>query len=369
MSLTIAGIGTAVPRHSIGQSEAAELSRSFCVVEPRRERLLAALYRRTGVERRHSVLLESADGESGTRQSFYPPARDADDQGPTTHARMAVYEAEAPTLAVEAARRAIDDAGIDPASFSHTVTVSCTGFHAPGLDAALIHELDLPPTVERTHVGFMGCHGALNGLRVARSFARSEPQARVLVVAVELCSLHFFYGWDAEKLVANALFADGAGALVGVGEAADGEAARGEDDWLARAHGTYVMPDSADAMTWRIGDHGFHMTLSARVPDLIRRHVRDWLVGWLGQHGLGIGDVGSWAVHPGGPRILSAFHDAVGLDEGALAVSREVLADFGNMSSATVVFILERLRRRGLPRPCVALGFGPGLVVEAALLA
>lgn len=363
MSPVIVGIGTAVPRHSIQQAEAADLSRSFCVVGRRRERLLATLYRRAGVERRHSVLLESPDGAADPRQSFYPPAREADHLGPTTDARMAVYEAEAPPLAVAAARRAIDDVGVDPGSLSHTVTVSCTGFHAPGLDAALIDALGLPRTVGRTHVGFMGCHGALNGLRVARSFTRSDPRARVLLVAVELCSLHFSYGWDAEKLVANALFADGAGALVGVGDA--DPAAEG---WRVRAHGTYVMPDSADAMTWRIGDHGFEMTLSAGVPELIRSHVRGWLSDWLDELDLEIDDVGSWAVHPGGPRILAAFEEAVGLDDSALAVSREVLAGFGNMSSATLIFILDRLRRRRAPRPCVALGFGPGLVVEAALL-
>jgi predicted naringenin-chalcone synthase len=121
-------------------------------------------------------------------------------------------------------------------------------------------------------------------------------------------------------------------------------------------------------MTWRIGDHGFHMTLSPRVPELIRGKVADWLGDWLAEHDLTIEAVRSWAVHPGGPRILSAFGDAIGLDNGALATSREVLAEFGNMSSATLVFILERLRARNAPRPCVAVGFGPGMVIETALL-
>jgi predicted naringenin-chalcone synthase len=128
------------------------------------------------------------------------------------------------------------------------------------------------------------------------------------------------------------------------------------------------MPDSDDAMTWKIGDHGFHMTLSPRVPDLVRRNLGGWLEAWLADNGLRIDDVPTWAVHPGGPRILNAFEQAAGLDDGAVDVSRDVLAEFGNMSSATLLFILERLKRNSAPRPCVAVGFGPGVAVEAALL-
>ncbi|HEX9698614.1 MAG TPA: type III polyketide synthase [Acidobacteriota bacterium] len=362
MALRLTGIGTAVPRHSISQDDAAMVSREFCRQQEDKLRLIPALYRRSGVRNRHSVLLEAADGEPFARQSFYPKAADATDGGPTTMQRMQRYEREAPALTAQAAARAVADARLDPAAVTHLVTVSCTGFHAPGVDAALIEELGLPPTVQRTHVGFMGCHGALNGLRVAASFVEADPAAIVLVCSVELCTLHFFYGWDAEKIVANALFADGAAAVVGAAPSAAG------GGWTSVGHGTLLLPGSADAMTWRIGDHGFHMTLSPRVPELIRGQVADWLGDWLGEHDLTIEAVRSWAVHPGGPRILSAFGDAIGLDSGALATSREVLSEFGNMSSATLVFILERLRARNAPRPCVAVGFGPGMVIETALL-
>jgi len=190
MSLRIAGLGTAVPPHSIGQQEAAELSTSFCHEAQGRARGIAALYRRTGVSKRHSVLLESPDGPLEERQSFFPPAEHPDDAGPTTEERMRRYETEAPRLIVKAARQAIETSGIDPADLTHSVTVSCTGFYAPGVDAALVEELGLPRTIERTHVGFMGCHGALNGIRVATSFANSNPDAKILVSAVELCTLH-----------------------------------------------------------------------------------------------------------------------------------------------------------------------------------
>jgi len=184
----------------------------------------------------------------------------------------------------------------------------------------------------------------------------------VLLCAVELCSLHFHYGWDPEKVVANALFADGAGAMVIASDGRDSS-----DAWQVTANGSCLVPDSEDAMTWRIGDHGFEMTLSPRVPSLVGTCLRPWLVQWLAEHGLTLRDVRSWAIHPGGPRILEAIAQALGLTPDATRFSAQVLAECGNMSSATMLFLLERLRRSGAPRPCVALGFGPGLVVEAAL--
>jgi predicted naringenin-chalcone synthase len=248
------------------------------------------------------------------------------------------------------------------ATITHVITVSCTGFLAPGLDVALIRGLGLASTVQRTHIGYMGCHGALNGLRVARAFADAEPDARVLLCAVELCSLHFHYSWDPQKMIANAIFADGAAALVG----APGETAPA-GFWRASASGSCLLPNSTEAMTWTIGDHGFEMTLSKRVPGLIATHLRPWLEAWLAAQKLALAEVASWAVHPGGPRILSAVEEALGLSPEETAASRSVFAAYGNMSSPTVLFILDELIRSGAARPCVALGFGPGLMVEAML--
>jgi predicted naringenin-chalcone synthase len=364
MTLHIRGLGTAVPEHVIRQDDAARLHASFTGLDAKRTRTLRALYRKAGVRQRHSVVLERSDGDLSARQSFFPPAGDAAYEGPCTHARMARYERDAPDLAVAAARQALERADIAPAALTHLVTVSCTGFFAPGVDASLIQGLGLPHGVQRTHVGFMGCQGTLNALRVASSLARTHPDARILVCSVELCSLHFSYGWNPDHLVANALFADGAGALVGTAERAVSDDALGQ----VQATGSFLFPDSADAMSWRIGNHGFRMTLSARVPALIHDHVFEWMTGWLAQRGLTPGDVGSWAVHPGGPRILDAFRDAAGLSEGEVSVPRGVLATHGNMSSATVLFVLKELQERGAPLPCVAVAFGPGLVVEATLI-
>ncbi len=252
---------------------------------------------------------------------------------------------------------------MDSRDLTHLVTVSCTGFFAPGIDRELIETLDLDPSIQRTHVGFMGCHGALNGLRVARAFTSAEPCTRVLLCAVELCTLHYHYSWNPSKMIANALFADGAAALVGVSEAlAPGGC------WRVVGSGSCLLPNSADAMTWTIGDHGFEMTLAKNVPGIIARHLRPWLERWLSGLGMSLADVRSWAVHPGGPRILTAVEEGLSLGTHELDVSRAILSEFGNMSSPTILFILDRLRSLEAPRPCVALAFGPGLVAEAALL-
>jgi predicted naringenin-chalcone synthase len=276
---------------------------------------------------------------------------------------MERFEADAPDLAKEAALAALTDAGLGAGEVTHLVTVSCTGFFAPGLDTAFVDLLGLPATVERTHVGFMGCHGSLNGLRVASALGGTDPAARVLVSSVELCTLHMAYDWDPDTLVANSLFGDGSAAVVGLG----GGPSSPNGAWHLAASGTCRLPDSSDAMSWRIGDHGFRMTLSASVPDIIESHLRGWMEEWLGEHGLALADVATWAVHPGGPRILNAVGAALDLPADQNAVARGVLSEFGNMSSATILFILDRLRRQDAPRPCVALAFGPGLVAEAAL--
>jgi predicted naringenin-chalcone synthase len=364
------GLGTAAPEHSIAQADAAAIAATLASSPDEQARSIAALYRRSTVRRRGSVLLSNGLPGGVVTQTFFAPPRFAADRGPSTATRVDRYAGEAPPLGITAAARALGESGVQSHDLTHLVTVSCTGFAAPGLDASLIAGLGLSPTIQRTHVGFMGCHGAINGLRVAAAFANADPDARVLVCAVELCSLHFHYSSDPEQMVANALFADGAGATVVGGSGAGGAGGRGEAPVIA-ACGSKLFADSADAMTWRIGDFGFEMTLSPRVPDLLAEHLRPWLASFLSGHGLAIGDIASWAVHPGGPRIVSAVVDVLGLPSAAAEASREILAEHGNMSSPTVLFILERLRVQAggrLRTPALALAFGPGLVAEAALL-
>ncbi|MCC6660916.1 MAG: type III polyketide synthase [Phycisphaerales bacterium] len=353
MTAAIAGIGLATPPNRIAQAGALRAAVQSSGLGAGAARTLEALYRRAGVECRATVLTPA--------EGFFPTALGPDDLGPGTRTRMERYELHAAALARGACRSALDAASIRPGAVTHLVTASCTGFHAPGVDLELMGALGLPAGIARTHIGFMGCHAAVNALRVAHAYVRADPAAVVLVGTVELCSLHFHYGAEPGAVVANALFADGSAAavLTGLGRASAP---------LLRATGSVVIPDSADAMTWSVGDHGFVMTLSAAVPGLVQTHLRGWLEPWLSRHGLGIDSVTAWAIHPGGPRVLSAVAESLGLPGRVTAASRAVLAEHGNMSSATLLFILSRLLREGARGPCVALAFGPGLAVEAALL-
>jgi predicted naringenin-chalcone synthase len=364
MTFGILGMGTAVPASAVAQREAEAIARALCCRTEEHATWLPGVYEQSGIRTRYLAFEPEvvADVVNGTRHtgSIFLPSSGADDRGPTTGQRMQHYREHAGPLARKAAAQALDRSGVRARDITHLVTVSCTGFSAPGADVELMRGLGLAATTERTHLGFMGCHGALNGLRVARALC-AEPKARLLVCAVELCSVHYHYGWDAQKLVANALFSDGAAAVVG---AAVGDA---ETTWKVKANGSCLIPDSADAMSWTVGDHGFEMTLSRAVPALIARHLRPWLERWLATSGLSVEAIRSWAVHPGGPRIVAAVEEALDLGRDATAVSRDVLAEYGNMSSPTLLFILERLRQENGPRPCVALGFGPGLHAEAAL--
>ncbi|MGZ0174819.1 MAG: type III polyketide synthase [Planctomycetales bacterium] len=370
MALTIRGLGTATPEHSLSQADAAEMAIGLCCSTAQQTKLLPALYRRTGVQTRHSVILEASTNGAAARQVFYRDAQNEHDAGPATSVRMDRYQSEAGPLAQTAAQRAIEQAGIDPGDVTHLITVSCSGFNAPGFDISLVQHLPLPPGVERTHIGFMGCHGALNGLRVARAFVEADPEAVVLLCAVELCSLHQQYGWEPQQVVANALFADGAAAVVATGDALGSTKADSNMTATRKlvANGSCVLPDSQDYMSWRIQDHGFEMTLSPQLPDLIQRSLAPWLTRWLTRFDLTPDQIAGWAIHPGGPRVLSATGESVELSEEQLQPSRDVLAEYGNMSSPTVLFIYERLMRQEIEGPCILLGFGPGITIEAALL-
>jgi predicted naringenin-chalcone synthase len=278
MTHQILGIGTGVPPYRVNYRASARFAEVTSRIESARARQVLALYRRSGIMSRGSVLLESDPGEEVVN-SFYPPAESPGDRGPTTKCRNDRYSTEAPRLAASAGQQAIDRGGVAVEQITHLVTVTCTGFNAPGIDIALIDDLGLPPDTQRVQIGFMGCHGAINGLRAAAGLVADNPGSRVLMCSVELCSLHYQYGHETEQIVTGALFADGAGAMVlgdGSSPASLGRVAR---------TGSYLVPDSRDAMTWQIGDHGYLMTLSPRVPDLIESYLPQYLEQWLSEQG------------------------------------------------------------------------------------
>lgn len=357
MSVTLWGIGKAVPPFTIEQHEAARAAMQFCM--PEEGRFVEALYGLTRIQRRASVVLEKESAGTPV-QSFFQARQGPGDRGPDTHSRMQCYAQKAPALALEASRQALSAAGISAEEIDKLITVTCTGFSAPGFDISLIKELPLSPETQRVQVGFMGCHGMFNALQAASALARSAPREKILVCSVELCSLHFSYAEGYDQQLSNAIFADGSSAAV---LSCVSEAGK----WKLAATGSCIFPDSEAAMRWDIGNHGFQMVLSDKVPALLAKNLKPWLSHWLTAQGLSLDTVGSWAIHPGGPRILDQIEMSLDLPAEALEPSRRILTHYGNMSSATILFVLDLLQQQDAPRPCVALAFGPGLTAEVAL--
>jgi alpha-pyrone synthase len=336
-------IATAVPSHDI---HAAFIGWARHALEGRREAaVFERMAARAGIGHRWSVLPIGEDGGSPVDAGgFY-----ADGNMPGTAARMTHYAEAAPSLAMDAIGKL---RGLD--GVTHLVVASCTGFVAPGIDQLLAARLGLDPGVERVLIGFMGCYAAVTALKTARHIVRSEPNARVLVVTVELSTLHLQPDAEIEPLLAMLQFGDGAAAAI---VTAQGEGLALGDPFAA------TLPDSGGLIEWRIGDTGFAMLLSGEVPGRIGTALADAETRAALTGGAKIAMIDGWAVHAGGRSILDAVETGLGLEAAALDDSRAVLEQFGNMSSATLMFVLARMMARR-PRQGVALAFGPGLAAE-----
>lgn len=340
-------IATAVPPHDV-HTIFLSFGREMLAGDSRRLALFNRMADRSAIAHRYSFLEPAPDGKAVDTEGFY--RRGA---FPDTAARMRKFEACAPGLAVAAVEKLLQ--GEDRDAITHIVVTTCTGLSAPGIDLDLIERCGLPPTVERTMVGFMGCYAAINALKLARHIVRSQPGARVLAVNLELCSLHLHETQDIEEILSFLLFADGcAAALV----SADPVGVKIESFRAA------LVPDTRSLIRWNIRNQGFDMVLSGGVPGAIRTALtasRDHILG-------GANDIDLWAVHPGGRTVLDAVEQAFGLAPSALEASRGVLNDFGNMSSGTVMFVLDRIMRSATAgaRGC-AMSFGPGLVAETMM--
>lgn len=342
-------IGTAVPPHEVHATFRAFAARRL----PERQRaVFGRMAARAGIDRRWSVLAPAASpadpGDGGPDRVDAAGLYTAG-AFPSTGARMARYAAEAPGLALAA----LADLG-PVAGITHLVVASCTGFVAPGLDHAIAARLGLDEGVARTCVGFMGCQAAIVALRLARDAVRADPAARVLVVNVELCTLHLQERADLDQLLCFLLFADGASAALVSAE---------PGGLRLDAFRAALMPEAAAQITWAIGDAGFDMVLSGQVPATLARALPGRAGAILGGAAPAAFDL--WAVHPGGRSVLDAVEAAFGLPGAALAASRAVLRDHGNMSSPTVMFVLRALMDRAAPgQRGVAMAFGPGLSAE-----
>ena len=344
-------IATAVPEHNVHQAFI-RFAASMLPEGPPRN-LFRRMARLSAIENRYSFVnpVSTEDGVWRDAENLY-----AVGAFPSTARRMQFFERFAPQLA----RMALDRLSLTPeecCAISHVVVTSCTGLYAPGLDFEVVHHLGLDPTVERTMIGFMGCYAAINALKSAHHIVRSVPGARVLILNLELCSLHFQETNQLEQVLSFLVFADGCAASL-VSAEPEGLAI---DSFLA-----LTIPQTSDLITWRIGELGFDMFLSGQVPGEIGGALKQ--VGRQATRGKDPLAIDLWAVHPGGRSILDAVEKGLALSSDALHYSRSVLAQYGNMSSATVMFVLREIMQRAQSgQQGCAMSFGPGLTAETML--
>jgi predicted naringenin-chalcone synthase len=335
------------------------------VDDERQRRLIRVLYRKSGIDKRHSVITSFDKNLPG---DFFPLGPDGQRRELSTAERNKIFTRESQRLAVDLARQAIENCpSLEPSDITHVVTISCTGFCNPGPDYHIVNELGLSHATQRYNLGFMGCYAAFPGLRMAKQFCEADPDAVVLVMCLELCTLHLQINSGEDFMLANSLFADGAAvAIVSAKEPREGQSCYRLGDFHSD-----LIPSGKDDMAWTIGDLGFDIALSSYVPKIIGANIRDAVRPVLAPRQLELEDITTWAVHPGGKAIVDKVAESLGLEADQVAASRKVLRQYGNMSSATVLFVLQEIlnqQDRPLQEDVCAMAFGPGLTVEMALL-
>ena len=358
-------IATTVPETAYTQNEIREIMLRHLEAKSKGARLLQRIYSHSGIEKRHSVIKDYRKGEG---DGLFFDAKTKKFLSPSTKVRNDVYTREARKLFAEAARTVINGcSGIESRDITHVITVSCTGFFAPGPDYYIVKDLQLSAATHRFHIGFMGCFGAFPALKMADAFCASDPNAVVLVVCLELCTLHLEPSEEIDDIIATSVFADGAAAALVCSRLPDPSSSSLQIDFFSST----VADDSENDMAWTIGDHGFDMVLSTYVPRILEANVHSIVGTLLKETQLTMESINQWAIHPGGRAILDKVEQALELNVHALDASRHVLSEFGNMSSATILFVLEELLQSGKTDAgdtMYAMAFGPGLTVESALL-
>ncbi len=371
MAVTLRSLETAVPATVLHQDEVREVFSTQPGLSRLASRLTSAAFSTSGIETRYTAVAEMVLTAAVDDPVFFDPGSRRI-LNPSTATRNALYVSAATDLFERAAAAALASAeGIEAEDVTHVITVSCTGFFCPGPDYRVVRALGLSPSVQRYHLGFMGCYAAFPALRQATTICRADPDAVVLVVSAELCSLHVRVTDDPDTILGASLFGDGAAAAVLTGRDLPSErAVLRMDDFE-----TVLTPVGEEAMAWNIGDNGFEMVLGTYVPHIIDEHVTAALAPLLARDpsvdGRPYEDVEHWAVHPGGRSIVDKVEARLGLRPEQVRASRETLRDYGNMSSATVMFVLKHILEQPSTQPSeriCAMAFGPGLTVETALL-
>lgn len=365
MTSYLSAIGTANPSYRLPQAQIGDFMARALQFDAAETRKLRALYRLSGIGHRHTVLPDY--GRENGDFTFFPNTADLE-PFPSVGARMQVYRAEALPLAAAAAESCLAQAPeVAASTLTHLISVSCTGMYAPGLDIELVNRLGLRPDVQRTCVNFMGCYAAFNALKLADAICRADADARVLVVCTELCTIHFQKHHEEDHLISNALFGDGAAAALVLGRPAEGR-----PHLALEAFHCGLEPDGHADMAWHVNDFGFEMTLSSYVPKLIQRGIRKLTDDLLRNLPVRLADIKHFAIHPGGRRILETIEQELGLTAHDNRSAYHVLREYGNMSSATVLFVLRELlgsfTANDAGAPVLSFAFGPGLTLEAMLL-
>jgi predicted naringenin-chalcone synthase len=357
----ITAIATATPDNRIPQPVIAEFMLRKMRFHNGEARKLKTIFRASGIEYRHSVLADYGRTENF---DFYPESNES--LFPSTRERLSIFRDHALPLTTNTGKQILSQRKLSPSQITHLVVVCCTGMYAPGLDIELVKTLNLNSYVHRTAINFMGCYAAFNAMKIADSFCKSDPGAKVLVVCIELCSLHFQREATEDNLLANALFADGCAAILVESES---------DSSLKlefKAFHNDLAPEGGNDMAWSIGDLGFEMRLSSYVPEIIRNGISSLTRHLLNKLTEQFTDIRHFAIHPGGKKILEVIEEELGIDHNKNAAAYVVLKNYGNMSSATVLFVLKQLlggldsTNKG--EQILSFAFGPGLTLESMVL-
>lgn len=362
MSAYIHNIATTVPEQSYDQEFLRERMKEYIGDKEITRRIIHRIYSRSGIKKRHTIIPDF--NANGDPRFFFE--KDGSLNTPSTGKRNELYAEKAKQLFVETARRTIDgNPSAEREDITHLITVSCTGFFAPEPGFQIIKQLGLSPSTQRFHLGFMGCFAAFPAIKMAQSFCESHPDAKVLIVCLELCSIHLQASDATDHLISASVFADGAAGIIISSNKPAGSG------YELKQFSTSIADKSEKDMAWTIGDTGFEMVLSTYVPDIIESNLREAIRPLFDDLALTPAEIDRWALHPGGRAIIDKVQKSFSLDDGHLSSSRKILADFGNMSSATILFVLADLLQQESQRKSesvLAMAFGPGLTIESGLL-
>lgn len=359
MNAHILSLSCMTPKAFFSQKDIANTFENSLEIETQNSKKLQLIFQHSKIEKRHSVISDFENNKlKGKLFGDHFPR-----EIPDTFKRNTIYREEAPKIASAVCKEALIKWGQPLSQITHVISVSCTGMYAPGIEFGLIEELGLNSTVERLAINFMGCFGAFKGLAIAKALAKENPINRILLVCTELCSLHFQADQTIETFVANALFADGSAAAIIGCCLNDNETSLFEIE----KNSSFALKSTSDLMSWEIANTGMLMKLSAKVPEMIGQHINSFVTKLLPESTPFSSC--EWAIHPGGKAIVEAIENSCSLTKEQTRASWETLKNFGNMSSATFLFILDEIiRKKSSFNSIVGLGFGPGLSIEGILL-